>query len=358
VNFVVFGYYFIKTCAVVELVASTITLPSTTPVAMEPILSSKPRFDIKTAGQVSVIGVPFSGGQPRDGVDLAPGQMRQLGVIEEIRKLGWKVQDVGDVALPKLEQNDISGRTKRPRYVGGTCKSLHDMVTAEAKKGNFVLTIGGDHSIAAGSISGILSTRPDTCIIWVDAHADINTHETSPSGNIHGMPVAFLLALTGMRTTPGFEWMRDVPILTPSSIVYIGLRDVDPGEQETLHRLGITAFSMHEVDKFGISEVMQRAMNKINPDRSRPLHLSFDVDGIDNSLVPATGTAVPGGLNYRETRYICEYCYGSGLLASLDLVEINPKLSDEAGRRSTLETSLMLVKAVFGKTLLKSYPEL
>jgi len=311
------------------------------------------RFD-KAVTQASMIGVPFFGGQPKGGVDRAPSVMREIGVRAAIEGLGWKVNDVGDVTLPPCSDDDLHEHVKRPRYVGESCRRTFEYVYTSAKAGNFVFTIGGDHSIAVGTIAGVLKARPDACVIWVDAHADINTTSTSPTGNLHGMPVSFLMGLEKMRVMPGFEWLdkEGVPLLPTGRIAYIGLRDVDDGEKSLLASLGILAFSMEDVDRLGIYQVMEEALNAVNPLRDRPIHLSFDVDGIDASIVPATGTAVDGGLTYREARVICEVCEGTGLLGSFDLVEINPDLSDARGQQSTLETSLMLVKTVFGRKLL------
>jgi arginase len=313
---------------------------------------------LKDSRIVSVIGAPFNGGQPRGGVEQGPQVMRDAGLLKSIEDVGWKAIDAGDIPVPAVSDNDFFGNTKKPRYVGSVTRSLYNTVKQAAKDNHFPLTVGGDHSLAIGSIAGVLAARPETCIIWVDAHADINIHETSGSGNIHGMPVAFLMALKGMRETPGFEWMLEtennsfvIPHLKPERIAYIGLRDLDDGEKGLIRQLGIKAFSMYSVDKCGIGEVMKRALDAVNPNRDRPIHLSFDVDGIDSTIVPATGTPVPGGINYREARFICETLAETNLLSSMDLMEINPTLSDEKGKKLTLDTSMMLVRSALGATL-------
>lgn len=182
-------------------------------------------------------------------------------------------------------------------------------------------------------------------MIWVDAHADINTVETTDSGNIHGMPVSFLLGL-GSKVSE-FEWIK--PTLTPERIVYIGLRDVDAGEKQILRENGIKAFSMHDVDKHGIGKVVEMALDLVNPDRTRPIHLSFDVDALDPTVAPSTGTPVRGGLTFREGHYICEAVHETGLLVALDLVEVNPSLADAASVLQTVTVGCSLVRSALGK---------
>jgi len=199
-----------------------------------------------------------------------------------------------------------------------------------------------------GTISGTLSTYPNACVIWIDAHADINTSETTSSGNIHGMPVSFLLGL-GPKI-PEFAWVK--PVLAPSRIVYIGLRDVDSGEKRILKENNIKAFSMHEVDKYGIGKVVEMALDHVNPKRDLPIHLSFDVDALDPSVAPSTGTPVRGGLTFREGHYICEAIHETGLLVAFDLVEVNPSLSDADSVEQTVNVGCSLVRSALGETLL------
>lgn len=174
-----------------------------------------------------------------------------------------------------------------------------------------------------GTISGVLDAHPEACVVWVDAHADINTPQTSTSGNIHGMPLSFLLGIAGEipKAESGpqpFSWIK--PVLRPDRLVYIGLRDVDDGEKKILREHNIRAFSMHEVDKYGIGRVVELALAHVNPDGNRPIHLSFDVDALDPSVAPSTGTPVRGGLTFREGHYICEAIAETGLLVGLDIM--------------------------------------
>lgn len=209
-----------------------------------------------------------------------------------------------------------------------------------------------------------MKAHEDICVLWVDAHADINTPSVSESGNMHGMyvqrylfgefenlpffrPVAYIL---GLVKDDRFNFIEKY--LPTTHIAYIGLRDVDDAEKAILKEHNIKAFSMHEVDKYGISEVVKMALDHINPDRNRPIHLSFDIDGIDSGIVPATGTPVEGGLTFREGRYICEEVARTGKLVHVDMVEVNPDISDETGVCSTVHVGVEMIKAVFGKTLL------
>jgi len=205
-----------------------------------------------------------------------------------------------------------------------------------------------------GTISGSIETHPNVGIIWVDAHADLNTTETTGSGNIHGMPVSYLLGINSPShpSFPIFSWLK--PALKPSGIVYIGLRDVDAGEKRLLKEHGIMAFSMHEVDKHGIGKVVDMALDYLNqgPGRERPIHLSFDVDALDPTVAPSTGTPVRGGLTFREGHYICEAIYETGSLVALDLMEVNPSLSDAASVTQTVAVGCSLVRAALGETLL------
>jgi len=202
--------------------------------------------------------------------------------------------------------------------------------------------------LAMGTISGTLDTYPDACVIWIDAHADINTSDTTDTGNIHGMPVSFLLGL-GSKV-PEFSWVKSS--LRPDRIVYIGLRDVDAGEKRILKENNIKAFSMHEVDKYGIGKVVEMALDHVNPNRDRPIHLSFDVDALDPTVAPSTGTPVRGGLTFREGHYICEAIYETGLLVALDLMEVNPSLEDEESVKQTVAVGCSLVRSALGETLL------
>lgn len=210
-----------------------------------------------------------------------------------------------------------------------------------------------DHTIGAGSLAGLLQTHPDAGVIWVDAHADINTPTVSPSGNMHGMPIAFVVdQLTNHSKVPGLEWMANGPFLPPKNLVYVGLRDVDSGERQIIRDLGIKAFSMMEVDRYGIGKVMEMALDHLCGKSLRPLHMSYDIDAVDPILAPSTGTAVRGGLTWREALFVAEAVAESKALVSLDMVEVNPSLVPGSGADATVDMALLLISSALGNRIL------
>jgi arginase len=267
---------------------------------------------------------------------------------------------------------------KKPRAVSAVTEKLSSQVYDYAKDGKFVLTLGGDHSIAIGTVSGTAKAirerlGREMAVIWVDAHADINIPETSDSGNIHGMPMAFLTRLAREEKKDIFGWMQDEHIVSTQKLVYIGLRDVDRGEKRLLRENGIKAFSMHDIDRYvsrpifrcggdvicvltslssashGIGRVVEMALAHIGNDT--PIHLSFDVDALDPQWAPSTGTPVRGGLTLREGDFICEAVHETGNLVAMDLVEVNPSL-EAKGASETIRAGCSLVRSALGDTLL------
>ncbi|PPR01500.1 hypothetical protein CVT26_015123 [Gymnopilus dilepis] len=309
-------------------------------------MASQSRF-ISEPKTAAIVGCPFSGGQPKPGVDQGPIHLVEAGIIKDLESLGWKVKFDGHHQFEEISaaSDPPIGILKNPRLVSRVTQSVAKAVGGHAAKGELPVTLGGDHSLAMGTISGTLSKYPDACVIWIDAHADINTAETTDTGNIHGMPVSFLLGL-GPKIDE-FSWVK--PLLKPERLVYIGLRDVDAGEKKILRDNNIKAFSMHEVDKYGIGKVVEMALDHVNPGRDRPIHLSFDVDALDPSVAPSTGTPVRGGLTFREGHYICEAIYETGLLVALDLMEVNPSLEDPASVQQTVAVGCSLVRSALGE---------
>jgi len=299
---------------------------------------------------LNIVGAGYKGGQPKTGVELAPSYFRSRSIVNEIANLGWKVKDLGDVIDKDEDWIDNDPQTesgvKNPRRVGNACKQLHDFIV-QNNKNNFTLTLGGDHSFAMGSISALLEIWKDLSIIWVDAHGDINTPSTSPSGNLHGMPIAFLLGMVSEKI-PGFEWLTTGK-LDPSRIVYVGLRHIDFDERENIRNKGIKAFSLHEIDKFGIGAVMDMAFKHLG---DRPVHLSFDIDAIDPFVCPSTGTRVAGGLSFREACYVCEAVSATSRLVSMDITEFNPKIGHTSQVSQTCDVSLSLLRCALGHTIL------
>jgi len=226
--------------------------------------------------------------------------------------------------------------------------SLYEKIK-QSSPSTFTLTLGGDHSFAMGSISALLERWQELSIVWVDAHGDINTPATSPTGNLHGMPVAFLLGLVE-EEVPGFEWMKSLPKLNPKRIVYVGLRHIDFHERNNIQKAGITAFSLHEVDKYGIGEVMRLSLAHLSG--SGPVHLSFDIDACDPFVCPSTGTRVAGGLTYREACYVCETIAASGRLVSMDITEFNPTIGNAMHVSQTCDVSISLLRCALGHNIL------
>lgn len=301
---------------------------------------------------LAIVGCPFRGGQPLAGVDNGPAHLLhpEYRLEEDLKKLGWTVNSNGLHHFDNiLTQDDPKiDDLLNPRYVSKSCQAVKDTVGRHVKEGRLPVTLGGDHSLAMGTITGTLSHYPNACVIWIDAHADINTKKTTTTGNMHGMPVSFLMGLNPEETL--FNWVK--PTLRRDKIVYIGLRDVDDGEKEILKDNGVKAFSMHEVDKYGIGMVVEMALDHVNPKRDLPIHLSFDVDALDPSVAPSTGTPVRGGLTFREGHYICETIFQTGCLVAFDLVEVNPSLKDKESAHQTVKVGCSLTRAALGETLL------
>ncbi|KND86813.1 Arginase [Tolypocladium ophioglossoides CBS 100239] len=311
-------------------------------------------------GDLGVVAVGFSGGQPKAGVDAGPAALIDSGLLSEIsNELGYRIHGDQQVKLYKelvpASDPDYRGM-KNPRTVSAVNKQLASQVYEHASQGRLVLTLGGDHSIAIGTLAGSAKAirerlNRDIAVIWVDAHSDINTPETSDSGNIHGMPVAFATGLAKDDNEEYFGWIKDDMRMSVKKLVYIGLRDVDSGEKKILRDNGIKAFSMFDVDRHGIGRVMEMALAHIGTDT--PIHLSFDVDALDPMWAPSTGTPVRGGLTLREGDYICESVHQTGQLVAIDLVEVNPSLAaTEAGAQETVRAGCSLVRCALGDTLL------
>jgi arginase len=294
--------------------------------------------------KAAIIGVPIKEGQDKVGVDEGPARLFEFGISDQLKCLGWAVkEEMIPVSDLKPKEDEPHHTLRNPRHVGAVNKTLATVVEGHARDGNIVVSVGGDHSMAVGSISGITAVHPNAVVVWVDAHSDINTTESSQSGNLHGCPVAFLLGLSG-KEVPGFEWVK--PCLNSSRIVYIGLRDIDDGERKILRDNHIKVYTMKDVDRHGIGNVVEMALNHVNPYRSLPIHLSFDIDGLDPTVAPSTGTPVRGGLTFREGCYICETLAETGLLVGVDITEINPKLGSERDAAVTLQVACSMTRYV------------
>ncbi|TRY99958.1 hypothetical protein DNTS_033976 [Danionella cerebrum] len=264
--------------------------------------------------RVGIIGAPFSKGQPKDGVQKGPEFIRDAGLIQRLKGQGCVVKDYGNVAFEDFPDDEPIGR------------------------------------LAIGSISGHAASRGELSVLWVDAHADINTPLTTPTGNIHGQSLSYLIheLHSKIPKLPNFSWLK--PCVAAQDIVYIGLRDLDPEEHSILKYLGIKTFFMTDVDRLGIAKVVEQTCDHMFLKVKKPIHLSFDIDALDPSVSPATGTPVVGGLTYREGIYICENICQTGLLSAVDLVEVNPELGNsQEGVESTVNAAVDLLLACFGR---------
>ena len=295
--------------------------------------------------RIGILGMPMDLGAGRRGVDMGPSALRYARLKDGLEALGFAVTDLGDVDVPVAETLAQDGGLQSSGHtlayleaIREVCLTLKGRVE-ELPEETFPIVLGGDHSLSMGSVSGV-AARGQVGVVWVDAHGDFNTPETSPSGNIHGMPLAVLAGLGHPRLVEAFK------SLAPSHIVLIGVRSLDPGERRLLQELGVRVHTMHEVDRLGIARIAEEALKHLE---GLPLHLSLDADVLDPSLAPGVGTPVPGGLTYREAHLLMELFAASGRVRSLDLVEVNPIL-DEKNR--TAEMMVGLALSLLGKRIL------
>lgn len=284
-------------------------------------------------------------------MEKGPDLIRSAGLAKRLEAQGCDVKDYGNLCFEDVCDDEPVGRVKRPRTVGSANQRLAHAVFTAKTDGHTPVMLGGDHSLAIGSIHGHAAATPgDLSVVWVDAHADINTPFTTPTGNVHGQSMSYLVRELHSKipALPHFSWIK--PCVSAKDIIYIGLRDVDPEEHYILKYLGIKVFSMTEVDRLGIARVMEETCDYLFSGVKKPIHLSYDIDAIDPSVTPATGTPVAGGLTYREGIYIAEHIGQTGLLSAVDLVEVNPRQgATEAQVLSTVETAVDVLLGCFGR---------
>jgi arginase len=286
--------------------------------------------------RVDIVGVPMDLGASRRGVDMGPSAVRYAKLHAKLERLGIEfIVDHGNLHVPIRESAALDDSTaKYLRVIQEVCAQLSEVVEGAVREGGMPVILGGDHSIAMGTLAGLgRAYGKPPGLVWIDAHADINSPQSSHSGNVHGMPLWFALK-NGLA-----EAERSVQI---------GLRDVDPGEKRLLRELGVKAFSMTDVDKLGMMRVMEEAQKVAGSD-GRAIHVSFDMDGIDPSEAPGTGTPVKGGLSFREAHLIMEMLHESGRLGSIEMVEINPILDR---RNQTAVLAVDLICSGLGKSIL------
>ncbi|MFN2530146.1 MAG: arginase [Pyrinomonadaceae bacterium] len=299
---------------------------------------------------VNILGVPLAYGASMAGVDIGPAALRVAGLQERIEKLGYVVNDSGDIRLERSHR--AAARDDKLKYlsqISATCKLVAEEIEKTTAAHQMPLILGGDHSIAIGSVAGVASylrNQDQTLgLLWFDAHADMNTPETTPSGNIHGMPLAVLLGYGSSELThiAGFS-----PKIEPRFCAHIGARDIDAGERELIRKLGIRFFTMREIDERGMATCMDEAIS-IASSATGGYAVTFDVDALDPVVAPGSGTLVRGGLTYREAHLGMEKVAEAGGIRSLEVVEINTALDVN---NKTAELGVELILSALGKTIL------
>jgi arginase len=300
--------------------------------------------------RVRMIGFPIDLGADRRGVDMGPSALRIADIDRKLEALGYTVIDEGDIPVRNIEVQEMADvKLKYLPEIAEMSAVLASRVESVLDDGDFPLILGGDHSMSIGSLAGIgahcAKHKKTLGVIWIDAHADMNTAETTPSGNIHGMPVSVALGIGHPSLT---SIGGNFPKLDPRNLAIVGLRSIDPGERELIKELGVAAYTMFDVDKLGMYEIASRVLEDMARSVDH-LHISFDVDGVDPSFAPGVGTPVPGGLSFRETHLFMEMISQVEAYASLEVAEVNPILDV---RNSTAEFASDVVSSSMGKRIL------
>ncbi|XP_022088666.1 arginase, hepatic-like [Acanthaster planci] len=321
-------------------------------------LSKRHGSSYVTRQNIGVVGVPIHEGQKNMGVMYGPSVIREAGLMARFKQMGLEVVDHGDLKYESVQEDKVqTGVLKSCRTLGRALHKLSDTVCSiMLKHDQACVALGGDHSLTIGSLHGHAQAEPDMCVVWVDAHADINLPQCSPSGNLHGMVLSFLVheLRDYMPTLAGFEWVK--PCMSVKDIAYIGIRDLDECESYIMTQKGITCFTMHDVEKIGVAETLSRSLDKINPKGDRPVHLSFDIDSFDPYVAPSTGTPCSGGLTYREGLYIAEELGKTGLVNMIDMVEVNPELGSHIEEEKTSKAAVNIICAALGETRMGYVP--
>jgi arginase len=303
-------------------------------------------------GEIEIIGVPLDLGADRRGVDMGPSAIRYAGLSEKLKALGCKVADRGNIETPIAEA--ISVEQPKAKYLSNVkqvCLRLSKKVTSSIRRNEIPLVLGGDHSIAIGTLAGIHNglaspgNEENFGVIWLDAHGDFNTPEISPSGNIHGMSLAFATG-QGAKWFPAPWPKRSVD---PKRITIVGARQLDPKEQKNLRKMGVKVLSMSDIDRAGMKSIMTEAIETSSDDGRNKIHVSLDMDLVDPSDAPGVGTPVRGGTTYREAHLAMEMIYESRLMRSLEVVEVNPILDQQ---NATAELAVELILSAMGKRII------
>lgn len=306
---------------------------------------------------VEIVGVPMDLGGNRRGVDMGPSGMRYAGLAEKLAEIGYRVHDRGNIrvadpdegrathTMKKVAPEDVARGRPRAHNVDEiirACEALAVIVADIVRAKNIPLVLGGDHSLGIGTIAGLARAGARAGVIWIDAHGDINTPETSPSGNVHGMPFAVALGLAGEPFPAALRGTTDGP-----RGVLMAIRDIDAGERTNIAKAGVTGITMADIDRMGMAAAMEKAIAVAGA--GGPIHLSLDMDALDPDEAPGVGTPVRGGLTYREAQLAMELLAASGKLRSLEIAEVNPIL--DSGNR-TASLAVELVASALGETIL------
>ncbi len=293
--------------------------------------------------EIEIIGVPIDLGADRRGVDMGPSAIRYAHLQQKLEALGYSVQDKGNIEVPIAETCAITdAKLKYIDCIVPMARRAAGAVATCMQAGHFPLVLGGDHSLALGSIRGAAKGRR-LGLLWIDAHADFNTEETTPSGNIHGMPLSALSGLGDQRLRQ--LWDEATPVVDPERVAVIGARDLDPGEKENLKRAGVMVMGMEQIDRMGMAAAMRQAIERVCQGADG-LYVSFDMDAIDPQHAPGVGTPVPAGLTTREGHVACELIGETGRLVGMDIVEVNPILDTQ---NQTAALAVEFVLSALGK---------
>jgi arginase len=303
-----------------------------------------------TPKKIRVIGVPLDLGQSRRGVDMGPSAVRVAGLEARLEALGHVVEDAGNIAVAIAEQKkEGHPNAKYLKEITATCTKHAELIIKTLEAGKVPISLGGDHSMAAGTVAGVSEfyrrQNQKIGLIWIDAHTDINTPESSPSGNVHGMPLAALMGLGPPELANIFNFS---PKVSPENCVLVGIRDIDAIEKENVHRAGINVLTMRDIDERGMRTVMEEALRMAGRG-TVGYHVSLDMDWVDPEDAPGVGTPVRGGATYREAHLAMEIIADHGRMLSFEIVEVNPVI-DEHNRTADLAVELSL--SAFGKKIL------
>ncbi len=296
---------------------------------------------------VRIFGIPMDLGQQRRGVDMGPSAIRYAGLQRQLTQLGFDVYDCGNITAPQAEQVETPATTEGNilylQPVAAVCAQIYAEVGACLAADEYGIFLGGDHSMSIGTVAAVRQ-QADSAVLWIDAHADMNTPQTSPSGNIHGMPLA---ALLGRGPDALTRLGAHYPVLQPAQVAMVGVRDVDNSERAFVRASGAAVYTMREVDELGIGRVAARILEAFAP--YPYIHVSLDLDACDPTIAPGVGTPVMGGLSYREAHLLMEILADSGKVRTVDVVEINPILDE---RNKTAQMAVELIGSLFGRRIL------